>query len=137
MSKRLRTGESLWIGLYRAAEYRAQASRIEIPQQTGMTPELATQRWLDGMARNFEQTFAEKLRNARERAGLTQQRLAQAAQLSVTGLAMIERGERLPGLDTATRICWALDVVGGGNGESRTRFSSGRRSLDRPPATGQ
>ncbi len=102
-----------------------------------MTPELATQRWLAGMARNLEQTFADKLRSARERAGLTQQRLAQVAQLSVTGLAMIERGERLPGLDTATRICWALDVVGEGNGESTTRFSSARRSLDHPSATGQ
>jgi len=77
-----------------------------------MTPELATQRWLDGMARNLEESFPEKLRSAREYAGITQQQLAETAQLSVTGLAMIERGERLPGLDTATRICWALDMLG-------------------------
>ena len=115
MSKRTKAGESLWLGLYRAGEYRAQASKIEVPVRKGMTPELATQRWLDGMARNLERSFPEKLRSAREHAGITQQQLAETAQLSVTGLAMIERGERLPGLDTATRICWALDMLGEGH----------------------
>lgn len=81
-----------------------------------MTPQLATRRWLDGMARNLERTFPEKVRDARIHAGITQQQLADTAQLSVTGLAMIERGERLPGLDTATRICWALDALGRGVG---------------------
>src|SRR5579859_4757017 len=100
-------GESLWIGLYRAGEYRAQASDIDPSVGRVMTPELATRRWLDGKARNLERSFPEKLRSAREHAGITQQQLAETAQLSVTGLAMIERGERLPGLDTATRICWA------------------------------
>lgn len=112
MSKRAKAGETLWLGLYRAGEYKAQASKIELPARKGMTPELATQRWLEGMARNLEQSFPEKLRSARENAGITQQQLAETAQLSVTGLAMIERGERLPSLDTATRICWALDVLG-------------------------
>ncbi len=112
MPKRIKVGETLWLGLYRAGEYRAQASNIELPGSKGMTPELATQRWLDGMARNLEESFPEKLRSAREYAGITQQQLAETAQLSVTGLAMIERGERLPGLDTATRICWALDMLG-------------------------
>ena len=115
MSKRIKAGETLWLGLYRAGEYKAQASKIEVPVGKGMTPELATQRWLDGMARNLERSFPEKLRSAREHAGITQQRLAETAQLSVTGLAMIERGERLPGLETATRICWALDVLGNGH----------------------
>jgi len=112
MAKKIKAGESLWLGLYRAGEYRAQASKIELPVRRGMTPELATQRWLDVMARNLEESFPEKLRSAREHAGITQQLLAETAQLSVTGLAMIERGERLPGLDTATRICWALDMLG-------------------------
>ncbi|HCG02984.1 MAG TPA: hypothetical protein DEV93_20875 [Chloroflexi bacterium] len=115
MSKRAKAGESLWLELYRAGEYRAQASQIELPVRKGMTPELATQRWLDGMARKWERSFPEKLRSAREHAGITQQQLAETAQLSVTGLAMIERGERLPGLDTATRICWALDMLGEGH----------------------
>jgi DNA-binding XRE family transcriptional regulator len=112
MSKRAKAGENLWLGLYRAGEYKAQASNMQVPAGKGMTPELATQRWLDGMARNLERSFPEKLRSAREHAGITQQRLAETAQLSVTGLAMIERGERIPGLDTATRICWALDMLG-------------------------
>lgn len=112
MSNQRKVGENLWLGLYRASEYRAQALKITVPTRKGMTPELATQRWLDGMARNLEETFPKKLRTAREQAGITQQQLAETAQLSVTGLAMLERGERLPGLDTATRICWALDVLG-------------------------
>jgi DNA-binding XRE family transcriptional regulator len=114
MSKRTKAGESLWLGLYRAGEYRAQATKIEVPTRKGTTPELATQRWFEGRARNLEQSFPDKLRSAREHAGITQQQLAETAQLSVTGLAMIERGERLPGLDTATRICWALDMLGEG-----------------------
>jgi DNA-binding XRE family transcriptional regulator len=115
MSKRTKAGESLWLGLYRAGEYRAQASKIEVPVRKEMTPELATRRWLDGMAGNLERSFPEKLRSAREHAGITQRRLAETAQLSVTGLAMVERGERLPSLDTATRICWALDMLGEGH----------------------
>jgi DNA-binding XRE family transcriptional regulator len=115
MSKKRKAGESLWLGLYRAGAYRAQASKIELPERKGMTTELATQRWFEGMARKWERSFPEKLRSAREHTGITQQQLADTAQLSVTGLAMIERGERLPGLDTATRICWALDMLGEGH----------------------
>lgn len=78
-----------------------------------MDPERATQKWLRGMSRHIKETFPEKLRSAREAAGLTQQQLSEIADLSVTGLAMIERGERTPSLDTAARICWALDVASG------------------------
>jgi len=113
MSKKLTVGESLWRDLYRAGEYKNEASKIQVDIGRGMTPELATQRWLAGMARSLEEKFPEKVRGARDSLGITQQQLAEIAQLSVTGLAMIERGERLPGLDTATRICWALDVFGG------------------------
>jgi DNA-binding XRE family transcriptional regulator len=52
-------------------------------------------------------------RSARDRLGITQQRLSEIAELPVTGVAMIERGERVPNLDTAARICWALDVAAG------------------------
>jgi transcriptional regulator with XRE-family HTH domain len=65
------------------------------------------------MSRHNKESFPEKLRQAREAAGLTQQQLSEIADLSVTGLAMIERGERAPSLDSATRICWALDVASG------------------------
>jgi DNA-binding XRE family transcriptional regulator len=112
----MKAGERLWLELYRASEYRAQASEIDAPVGKAMTAELATQRWFDGMADYLERSFPEKLRSAREGAGITQQQLAETAQLSVTGLAMVERGERLPGLDTATRICWALDLLGARHG---------------------
>lgn len=78
-----------------------------------MTPELATRRWLNGMARHLKKSFPAKLRAARERLNITQERLSEIADMSVTGLAMIERGERAPNLDTAARICWALDVAAG------------------------
>jgi transcriptional regulator with XRE-family HTH domain len=65
------------------------------------------------MSTHFKSSFPEKLRRAREAAGLTQKQLSEVAALSVTGLAMIERGERVPNLDTAARICWALDVASG------------------------
>lgn len=78
-----------------------------------MDPERATQRWLQGMSRHMREGFPERLRRARKAAGLTQQQLSEIAELSVTGLAMIERGERAPSLDTAARICWALDIASG------------------------
>lgn len=49
----------------------------------------------------------------REQLGLTQQELAGIAALTVTAVATIERGEWEPNLDTATQLCWALDVVAG------------------------
>jgi DNA-binding XRE family transcriptional regulator len=94
--------------------YDEQAAAVDVSQSSNrMTPELATRRWLEGMSRHLKETFAERLRTARERLGITQQSLSEIAELSVTGLAMIERGERVPNLDTAARICWALDVAAG------------------------
>ena len=107
-------GQKLWLSLYRADQYDQQASAIVPPPSANrMHPERATQKWLQGMSRHFKSSFPEKLRRARETAGLTQKQLSEVAELSVTGLAMIERGERVPNLDTAARICWALDVVSG------------------------
>ena len=106
-------GQKLWLSLYRADQYDQQAAAIEPPAPSPMNPERATQKWLQGMSRHFKSSFPEKLRGARKDAGLTQQELSAIAELSVTGLAMIERGERVPNLDTAARICWALDVASG------------------------
>jgi DNA-binding XRE family transcriptional regulator len=107
-------GQKLWLSLYRADQYDQQAAGIEPqPASSPMNPERATQKWLQGMSSHFKSSFPEKLRRAREDAGLTQQELSGIAELSVTGLAMIERGERVPNLDTAARICWALDVASG------------------------
>jgi len=114
MSQKQAAGKRLWLELYRANAYEEQAAVVGASVSgKGMTPELATRRWLQGMARHLKETFPEKLRMEREGLGLTQQRLSEIAELSVTGLAMIERGERLPNLDTAARICWALDVASG------------------------
>ncbi|HYV37227.1 MAG TPA: helix-turn-helix transcriptional regulator [Gemmataceae bacterium] len=65
------------------------------------------------MSRHLKQTFSTQLRMKREILGLTQQQLAEQAELTVTAVAMIERKERIPNLDTAARLCWALDVVAG------------------------
>ena len=110
MARKTTAGESLWLSLYRADTYVAQAAAIRLPN-AGMTPERATKRWLEGMAKQLQSSFPSKLRTARERVGITQEELSEIAQLSVNGLAMIERGERSPNLDTAARICWALDVA--------------------------
>lgn len=116
MSKKLTVGQNLWLSLRDAKELEQQAAAM--PQDSGeKTPEAVSlrwaRRWNDGMSRHLKQKFPEKLRNARERLGITQQELSEIADLSVTGVAMIERGERLPNLDTAARICWALDVAAG------------------------
>jgi DNA-binding XRE family transcriptional regulator len=113
MSKKETVGGALWLDLYRASLYDDQAAAVRTSVSgTGMTPELATRRWLQGMSRHLKQSFPQRLRSARERLGVTQQRLSEIADLSETGLAMIERGERVPNLDSAARICWALDVAG-------------------------
>lgn len=107
-------GQRLWLSLYRAHEYDQQAAAITPSPAAGrMDSRRATQKWLQGMSRRFKESFSGKLREARESAGLTQQQLSEIADLSITGLAMIERGERAPSLDTAARICWALDVASG------------------------
>jgi DNA-binding XRE family transcriptional regulator len=115
MAKRRQTpGQRLWLSLCRADDYDQQAAAIQPPPTAGRKdPERATQSWLQGMSRQIKESFPDKFRQAREAAGLTQQRLSEVAELSVTGLAMIERGERTPSLDTAARICWALDVASG------------------------
>ena len=112
MSRKTAAGENLWLSLYRADTYTKQAATIRVGK-AGMTAELATKRWLEGMARHLQESFPGKLRIAREGLGITQQELSEIAQLSVTGVAMVERGERTPNLDTAARICWALDVASG------------------------
>jgi len=63
------------------------------------------------MSRHLQESFPAGLRQRREELGLTQQELADIAGLTSTAVAMIERAERLPNLDTAARLCWALDVA--------------------------
>jgi len=107
-------GQKLWLGLYRADHYNQEVEKLVVPPGASkLSPERATRRWLEGMSRNLKNSFPKGLRARREELGLTQQELADIAELTVTAVAMIERGERAPNLDTAARLCWALDVAAG------------------------
>lgn len=107
-------GQKLWLDLYRADLYNQEAEKIAVaPGSSRLDPERATKRWLEGMSRHLKDNFPTGLRKRREELGLTQQELADIAELTVTAVAMIERGERVPNLDTAVRLCWALDVAAG------------------------
>ena len=70
-------------------------------------------KWLEGMARGLRERFPRELRRVREVLGFTQVSLAEHAGLTVTSVAMIERSERAPSLDTAARLCWAIDIMSG------------------------
>lgn len=107
-------GQKLWLSLYRADLYNQEADKIDVPPAAPrLNPERATKRWLQGMSRSLQESFPRGLRQRREELGLTQQELAEIAGLTSTAVAMIERGERSPNLDTAARLCWALDVATG------------------------
>jgi DNA-binding XRE family transcriptional regulator len=107
-------GQKLWLALYRADYYDQEAEKIVVsPGAPKFNAERATKSWLEGMSRHLKERFPTGLRQRREELGLTQQGLADIAALTVTAVAMIERGERGPSLDTAARLCWALDKAAG------------------------
>ena len=107
-------GQRLWLALYRADLYEQEAEKIIAPRRAPKpNPERVTRRWLEGMSRHLKESFATGLRKRREELGIAQRELAEIAGLTVTAVAMIERGERAPNLDTAARLCWALDTVAG------------------------
>jgi len=54
--------------------------------------------------------FAANLRRQREAAGLSQERLARAANLHRTEISLLERGEREPRLSTIVRLATGLGV---------------------------
>jgi transcriptional regulator with XRE-family HTH domain len=54
--------------------------------------------------------FAANLRRIRQERGLSQERLAHAADLNMTHVAKIERTEREPGVRTIAKLCVALGV---------------------------
>jgi transcriptional regulator with XRE-family HTH domain len=56
------------------------------------------------------QAFADNVRLAREKAGLTQEQLAWAAGLHQTEIARIEGGRRNPGLETIFKVARGLGV---------------------------
>jgi transcriptional regulator with XRE-family HTH domain len=60
--------------------------------------------------RVFARCFAENLLRARRAAGLSQEALGFEAMLHRTEIGTLERGERVPGLDTAVKLAAALGV---------------------------
>ena len=55
-------------------------------------------------------SIGSKIREARERAHLTQEQLAEIVDISPTHMSVIERGVKTPKLDTFVRIANALGV---------------------------
>jgi DNA-binding XRE family transcriptional regulator len=107
-------GTQLWLGLFRADSYDLEAEKIVVSEASPRhDPPRATRSWLEGMSRDLKKRFPARLRKRREELNLTQHELANLAQLTATAVAMIERGERVPNLDTAARLCWALDLAAG------------------------
>jgi transcriptional regulator with XRE-family HTH domain len=54
--------------------------------------------------------FGKNLNRCRKRAGFSQEELAVRASLHRTEIGLIERGERLPRIDTAVKLAGALGV---------------------------
>ena len=54
--------------------------------------------------------FGLNLRRHRERAGLSQERLADACELDRTEISLLERGKRFPRLDTVVRLARGLEL---------------------------
>jgi len=55
-------------------------------------------------------TFAANMRRIRRQRGLSQERLAHAADLNMTHVSKIERSEREPGVRTISKLAVALRV---------------------------
>jgi transcriptional regulator with XRE-family HTH domain len=56
------------------------------------------------------EAFARNLRAARTQRGLSQDRLAELADLHMTDVGRIERAERDPGVRTAAKLAKGLDI---------------------------
>lgn len=54
--------------------------------------------------------FNKKLKKLREEKGLSQAELAKMAGVSQTAISDVETGSKMPKLDTAMKICKALNV---------------------------
>lgn len=87
----------------------------------------------------LEQRFAENLRRLRKRAGLSQEQLAKRAGLHRTAIGLLEKGARVPRIDTLIKLAAVLEVEAAGLLEgiewASGATSSGRfvrSSCDRP-----
>ncbi len=85
-------------------------------------------------------TFAVNLRRLRRQRGLSQEGLAQSADLNMTHVAKIERSEREPGVRTVAKLAKGLGVpagelfagIGARSGDTVSP-ASGSRNEDEPP----
>lgn len=59
---------------------------------------------------NVAEEFGKNLNRARKRAGVSQEDLAVGASLHRTEIGLLERGERLPRIDTALKLAGALGL---------------------------
>jgi transcriptional regulator with XRE-family HTH domain len=59
---------------------------------------------------DIAERFGVNLRRYRKRCGLSQEETAVRASLHRTEIGLLERGERLPKIDTAIKLAGALDV---------------------------
>lgn len=57
--------------------------------------------------------FGQNLLRARNRLGISQEELAVRASLHRTEIGLLERGERLPRIDTTIKLAGAIDVSAG------------------------
>lgn len=57
--------------------------------------------------------FAANLARVRKRAGISQEELCFRASLHRTEIGMLERGIRLPRIDTLVKLCGALEIPPG------------------------
>jgi len=77
--------------------------------------------------------FGDLLRDFRDRAGLTQEALAESAGLSVDAIGLLERGARRhPQRQTVRQLAAALDL----SEQERTRFAASAQRIARPIAGG-
>lgn len=87
---------------------------------------------------NFGSRFGANLARCRKRAGLSQEQLGLRASLHRTEIGLLERGERVPRIDTMVKLAGALSlppsVLIDGISWAPTETSSGEFSFVEPPA---
>jgi transcriptional regulator with XRE-family HTH domain len=57
--------------------------------------------------------FGERVRELREKAGMTQEKLAQAADLTTSFVSTVERGQKMPSLNTILKLARGLRIDAG------------------------
>jgi len=63
------------------------------------------------ISRDCAQRFADNLIRARKRAGLSQEALGARADLHRTAIGLLERGARVPRIDTLLKLATGLDIA--------------------------